>query len=154
VTKITAFIPLFVVLLISPRTITQNQHPAERKKEMLLGLRTCQYHVKTSELKAARDWYARTLDIEPYFDEPFYVGFNVEGFELGLVPDDHGAGQLGSVFTYWGVSSIEKSVERLVQSGAKRDGDIEDVGAGIRKASVLDPFGNRFSLIENPHFGK
>ena len=143
-----------VVLLITPRIITQDKRSAERSKEMLLGLRTCQYRVKTSELKAARDWYARILSINPYFDEPFYVGFNVEGFELGLVPDDKGAGRSGSVFTYWGVSEIEPAVERLVQNGAKKDGDIEDVGAGIKKASVIDPFGNRFSLIENPHFGK
>lgn len=121
---------------------------------MLLGLRTCQYHVKTSDLKAARDWYARVLGIEPYFDEPFYVGFDVEGFELGLVPDDSSPGQLGSVFTYWGVSDIGTAVDRFVTSGAGRDGDIEDVGAGIRKASLIDPFGNRFSMIENPHFGK
>jgi predicted enzyme related to lactoylglutathione lyase len=121
---------------------------------MLIGLRTCQYHVKTSELRAARDWYARTLGIEPYFDEPFYVGFNVQGFELGLVPDDHHAGKSGSVFTYWGVLKIEPSFARLLENGAKKDGEIQDVGGGIKKASVIDPFGNRFSIIENPHFGK
>ena len=121
---------------------------------MLLGLRTSQYHVKTFDLKAARDWYARVLGIEPYFDEPFYVGFDVEGFELGLVPDDSSAGQLGSVFAYWGVSDIGNAVDRLLTSGARKDGDIEDVGAGIRKASFIDPFGNRFSIIENPHFGE
>jgi hypothetical protein len=121
---------------------------------MLLGLRTCQYHVKTSQLKIARDWYARTLSLEPYFDEPFYVGFNVEGFELGLVPDDGGAAKSGSVFTYWGVSKIEPALVRLLENGAQKSGDIQDVGAGIKKVSVIDPFGNRFSIIENPHFGK
>ncbi len=121
---------------------------------MLLGLRTCQYHVKTSQLQAARKWYARALGIEPYFDEPFYVGFNIEGFELGLVPDDKNAGKAGSVFVYWGVPQIGPAVERLVQDGAIKEGDIEEVGAGIKKASLADPFGNRFSIIENPHFGK
>jgi predicted enzyme related to lactoylglutathione lyase len=121
---------------------------------MLLGLRTCQYHVKPSELKPARNWYAKTLGIEPYFDEPFYVGFNVGGFELGLVPDDRGANQSGSVFSYWGVEKIEPALQRLLENGAKSESAIEDVGAGIKKASVIDPFGNRFSIIENPHFGK
>jgi lactoylglutathione lyase len=92
---------------------------------MLLGLRTCQYHVRTSELRTARDWYARTLGIEPYFDEPFYVGFNVQGFELGLVPDDENAGKSGSVFTYWGVSKIEPDLDRLLENGAKKDGEIQ-----------------------------
>ena len=120
---------------------------------MLLGLRTCQYHVKASDLRSARDWYARTLGIEPYFDEPFYVGFNVQGFELGLVPDDDGAAKSGSVFTYWGVAKIEAALARLVDHGARKLGEIQDVGAGIRKVSVMDPFGNRFGIIENPHFG-
>ena len=121
---------------------------------MLLGLRTCQYHVRRSELRTARDWYARTLGIEPYFEEPFYVGFNIQGFELGLVPDDENASKSGSVFTYWGVSKIEPALDHLLENGAKKDGEIQDVGAGIKKASVIDPFGNRFSVIENPHFGR
>jgi hypothetical protein len=41
-----------------------------------------------------------------------------------------------------------------MSNGAVSDGAIQDVGAGIKKASVIDPFGNRFSIIENPHFGK
>ncbi|MDP3909203.1 MAG: hypothetical protein Q8Q14_02335 [Gemmatimonadales bacterium] len=28
--------------------------------------------------------------MQPYFDEPFYVGFNVGGYELGLNPDIQG----------------------------------------------------------------
>lgn len=123
-------------------------------QELLLGLRTCQYHVKSSELKAARDWYARALGVEPYFDEPFYVGFNIQGFELGLVPDDETSGKSGSVFTYWGVSEIVAAVEQVLASGAVKEGEIEEVGGGIKKANLIDPFGNRFGLMENPHFGR
>jgi predicted enzyme related to lactoylglutathione lyase len=121
---------------------------------MLLGLRTCQYHVKAADLKAARDWYARILDTEPYFDEPFYVGFSVQGFEFGVVPDETNFGKSGSVFTYWGVSEIERAVEKLVSCGGTLEGEVEDVGGGIKKASVIDPFGNRLGVIENPYFGK
>lgn len=52
---------------------------------MFLGLRTAAY--SAADLAAARQWYARVLEIAPYFDEPFYVGFNVGGFELGIVPE-------------------------------------------------------------------
>jgi predicted enzyme related to lactoylglutathione lyase len=121
---------------------------------MLLGLRTCQYHIKTSDLKAARDWYAQTFQIEPYFDEPFYVGFSVAGFELGLVPDDENAGTHGSVLVYWGVQEIQSAVRHVLTSGATLEGQIEDVGGGIKKATLTDPFGNRLGLVENPHFGK
>jgi predicted enzyme related to lactoylglutathione lyase len=122
--------------------------------EMFLGLRTAQYHIKPSEVKPARHWYAKVLGLEPYFDEPFYVGFSVGGFELGLVPDEAHAGKQGSVFVYWGVTEIAPALERLLASGATILGDVEDIGHGIRKVSVLDPFGNCLSIIENPHFGK
>jgi hypothetical protein len=58
------------------------------------------------------------------------------------------------VVTYWGVSKIQPALDNFLENGAKKDGEIQDVGAGIKKASVIDPFGNRFSIIENPHFGK
>ena len=50
-----------------------------------LGLRTAIYHAP--DLAKAKSWYSRILGIEPYFDQPFYVGFNVGGYELGLDPD-------------------------------------------------------------------
>lgn len=50
-----------------------------------LGLRTSIYHV--TDISKAKEWYSAVLEIEPYFNEPFYVGFNVGGFELGLDPD-------------------------------------------------------------------
>ncbi len=51
---------------------------------MFLGLRTAIYHV--DDIERARDWYSSILGFKPYFDEPFYVGFNVAGYELGLQP--------------------------------------------------------------------
>ena len=116
----------------------------------LLGLRTAQYHV--ADLRKARDWYAQALGVEPYFDEPFYVGFNVGGFELGLVPDAPEHGVSGTVSTYWGVQNIDEAHSALLRAGAKPTGPIDDVGHGIKKATVLDPFGNPLGIIENPHF--
>ena len=51
---------------------------------MILGLRTVVYHV--DDINKAKEWYAQVLGFKPYFDEPFYVGFNVNGYELGLHP--------------------------------------------------------------------
>jgi len=55
----------------------------------ILGLRTAIYHV--SDLARAKEWYGRAFGVEPNFDESFYVGFNVGGYELGLDPDVKGA---------------------------------------------------------------
>ena len=118
---------------------------------MVLGLRTAIYHV--SDLKKAKDWYSKAFEVEPYFDEPFYVGFNVGGYELGLNPDIRktkpGAG--GAV-PFWGVSDIEKSFQHFITSGASLESPIQDVGGGIKVATLADPFGNLLGLIENPHF--
>lgn len=117
----------------------------------LLGLRTALYHV--TDLDQAKEWYRRVLAIDPYFDEPFYVGFNVGGFELGLDPDPAaGSPGRGGVAVYWGVEDAEAAFARLLGLGAREHSAVHDVGGGIKVAAVLDPFGNVFGIIENPHF--
>ena len=118
---------------------------------MVLGLRTVIYHVP--DLGRAKEWYSRAFGVQPYFDQPFYVGFNIAGFELGLDPDTKevkpGAG--GTV-AYWGVANAAQAVEHFVRAGASLESPVRDVGEGIRVATVADPFGNLMGLIENPHF--
>ena len=115
------------------------------------GLRTVIYHAP--DLEKAKSWYARALGIEPYFDQPFYVGFNVGGYELGLDPDATSTpGGKGGVVAYWGVTNAAESMRRLVSLGATERSAIQEVGEGIRVATVVDPFGNIFGIIENPHF--
>ena len=118
---------------------------------MLEGLRTAIYHV--GDLDRAKGWYGEVLGKEPYFDEPFYVGFDVGGFELGLQPDEGGAPRSSTgVVAYWGVDDAEAALGRLLELGATGRSSVQDVGEGILLASVLDPFGNVFGIIENPHF--
>ena len=81
------------------------------------------------------------------------MGFNVGGFELGLIPDSALVGKEGSVAVYWGVRNIQIAFDHLLHLGAEKVAEIQDVG-GIKKVLVLDPFGNRLGIIENPHFGK
>jgi predicted enzyme related to lactoylglutathione lyase len=116
-----------------------------------LGLRTAIYHAP--DLSKAKAWYATVLGIQPYFDQPFYVGFNVGGFELGLDPNASGSPEGGAgVRVYWGVADAQAAVDRLLKLGATRHTDVQDVGEGIKVATVLDPFGNILGVIQNPHF--
>ena len=121
--------------------------------EMILGLRTAIYRVE--DLERAKEWYGAVLDKKPYFDEPFYAGFDVGGFELGLQPrepgDPYPVGGEEAV-AYRGVQDAEYAYARLLELGAAERGGVQDVGGGIRVATVLDPFGNVFGVIENPHF--
>ena len=115
-----------------------------------LGLRTLL--VPVPDLDAAKAWYARVLGFGPYFDEPFYVGFNVGGYELGLHPaEERLAPGRGSV-AYWGVVDIRSELARLLDLGATANEDVQDVGEGILVATVLDPWGSVLGIIQNPHF--
>ena len=115
---------------------------------MLLGLGSAIYPV--ADLAAAKAWYTRVLDREPYFDQPFYVGFSVGGFELGLYPQ--GTPGTAGVLAYWRVPDAAAEFARLIELGATSFEPVADVGGDIKVASVVDPFGNVFSIIENPHF--
>jgi len=118
---------------------------------MFLGLRTVIYHV--ADLARARAWYTELLGVAPYFDEPFYVGFNIGGYELGLDPDASGAAPgPGGAVAYWGVGNADEALAHALRVGAQPRSPLQEVGGGIRLATIADPFGNLIGLIENPHF--
>ena len=114
----------------------------------LEGLRTVIY--PSPDLDAAKAWWTRLLGIDPYFDEPFYVGYNVGGYELGLLPtSDPSDGAL----TYWGVADVATAVATAIAEGASEHVPAAEVGGGIVTATVRAPTGAILGLIYNPHFG-
>lgn len=119
---------------------------------MLLGLRTAIYHV--NDIAKGKGWYSEVLGFAPYFDQPFYVGYNVGGYELGLQPDEAETtvGRADGAVAYWGVANAEEAFKRLLDLGATVHEAVQEVGDGIKVATVKDPFGNLFGIIENPHF--
>ena len=117
---------------------------------MFQGLRTVIYHV--DDLDKAKAWYSTVLGKPPYFDQPFYVGFSVGGFELGLNPNMSGVKKGNNIDAYWGVPNAEEAFKRLLELGAQKNSEVKDVGDGILVATVRDPFGNVFGIIENPYF--
>lgn len=114
------------------------------------GLRTVVYMVP--DLNAAKEWYAKTFGITPYFDTEFYVGFNVGGYELGLHPQEAGVEKTANVYAYWSVGNLPEMYDALLKAGATELEKPTDVGEGIVLAAVKDPWGNAFGIIDNPHF--
>ena len=112
-----------------------------------LGLRTLIY--PTADIDASKKWWAEFLGFPPYFDQPFYVGFLVGGYEIGLNPGAEM--ELGPV-TYIGVDSIAEGLARAEAHGSTVVSPIEDVGEGISILHLLSPTGERFGLIYNPHY--
>jgi catechol 2,3-dioxygenase-like lactoylglutathione lyase family enzyme len=111
-----------------------------------LGLRTVTYTV--ADLAEAKAWYTEATGVEPYFDEPYYVGFSVGGFELGLMPGEVERGDGG--IAYWGVTDAEGAYARLLELGATEHTPIAD--HGVRIGAVRDPFGNILGVVEWPEF--
>ena len=113
----------------------------------LQGLRTVIY--PSPDLDAAKAWWSGILGIEPYFDEPFYVGYEVGGYELGLLPNGDPA---DGALTYWGVDDVAAAVAAAVAGGATVHVPASEVGEGIVTATVRTPQGAILGLIYNPHF--
>lgn len=113
---------------------------------MFRKIRTVIYHV--DDLQKAKDWYTELIGIEPYFDEPFYVGFDINGFELGLDPDFENVERGSQAVAYWKVEDIEQVVIKFTNAGALLTGTVKEVGGGIKVATVVDPWGNAVGLIE------
>jgi predicted enzyme related to lactoylglutathione lyase len=117
----------------------------------LLGLRTTIY--KVSNIIEAKEWYSTVFRTEPYFDEPFYVGFNIAGYELGLQPEeDQYLAKTDNVIAYWGVNDIYAEYNRFIEAGATMHEEPTNVGGEIMVASVKDAWDNVIGFIYNPHF--
>jgi lactoylglutathione lyase len=110
-------------------------------------LRTIIYYV--DDMQKAKEWYIELLEQEPYFNEPFYIGFDVNGFELGLHPRPEGRNGLGGTETYWSVADINAMHQRMLDIGAKELEAPHDVG-GPQVSTVTDPWGNVIGLISEP----
>jgi predicted enzyme related to lactoylglutathione lyase len=117
----------------------------------ILGLRTAIY--KVADLHTAKEWYTNVFQTEPYYDESYYVGFNIGGFELGLLPDSTSAqNKTEGVVAYWGVENIESKYNQIIGLGAVGHEPPKNVGGEIMVATVKDPWGNMIGLIYNPEF--
>jgi catechol 2,3-dioxygenase-like lactoylglutathione lyase family enzyme len=116
---------------------------------MFIGLRTVVYPV--DDLTAAKRWWTDLLGFPPYFDEPYYVGFAVNGYELALDPSGRAESGPGPV-TYWGVDDVEAALATLRKAGAAEHAPVTDHGGGIRSAVAATPDGTLVGVIENPHF--
>ena len=118
----------------------------------MLGLRTAIY--KVGNITKAKEWYTIAFSTEPYFDEPFYVGFNINEYELGLDPSVEDVIYGSIPVAYWQVDDMEKSKSSILEIGGFLHQDIQEVGGDIKVAEFKDPFGNVIGIIEDKSFKK
>ncbi|MFF3937064.1 VOC family protein [Streptomyces phaeofaciens] len=111
------------------------------------GLQTIIYPVK--DLDGAKALFSALLEVEPYADEPYYVGFKAAGQDVGLDPNGHAKGMTGPV-PYWHVTDLRARLAALLAAGAELLQDAQDVGGGRLIAFVKDGDGNLVGLLQDP----
>jgi predicted enzyme related to lactoylglutathione lyase len=112
------------------------------------GLRTVLFSV--SDLGRSKAVYSALLGVEPGTESSHYMGFDVAGLHVGLLPSG-GPSQTPSPVGYWHVDDIEAKVAKLVGAGATVREAPRHVGGGRWVASIADPDGNVIGLIEDRH---
>jgi predicted enzyme related to lactoylglutathione lyase len=103
----------------------------------------------TKDLTAAKKLFSTLLGVDPYVDQPYYVGFRSNGLELGLDPNGHARGGAGPI-CFWEVDDINATVESLVAAGGEIGQAAHDVGGGKLVATVRDADGNVVGLQQAP----
>jgi predicted enzyme related to lactoylglutathione lyase len=111
------------------------------------GIKTVLHPV--SDLEKAKPVYAAILGIAPQADSPYYVGFELEGQQIGLVPSN-GDDSMTSPVAYWHVSDIEAKLAEVTAAGAAVHEPPRDVGGGRLVATITDPDGNVLGLLQDP----
>jgi predicted enzyme related to lactoylglutathione lyase len=111
------------------------------------GIGTIIYPVK--DIAQAKKLFSKLLGVEPYMDEPHYIGYKVGNQDIGLDPNGFSQGMTGPI-SYYHVGDIQKTLQLLLEEGAKIMQDVEDVGGGKLIASVKDTDGNVIGLIQLP----
>ena len=111
------------------------------------GIKTLVVPVK--DIAKAKTLYATLLGVEPYADDPWYVGFRLGGVEVGLDPNGHSQGMTGPI-AYSYVDDIKSTLQSLLDAGAVVEQDPKDVGGGVLRAWATDAEGNVIGLIQPP----
>ena len=110
------------------------------------GIKTVLHPV--SDLEAAKRVYGALLGVEPQTDGPYYVGFEAEGQQIGLVPNGGPQGMTSPV-AYWHVADIEAKLAEVSAAGALVKEPAHDVGGGRLVATFTDPDGNVLGLVQD-----
>jgi predicted enzyme related to lactoylglutathione lyase len=101
------------------------------------------------DVAKAKRLFTTLLGAEPYADAPYYVGFRVDGQEIGLDPNGHKQGLSGPL-PYWEVKDIKKSLQSLQEAGGQVTQAVKDVGGGKLVAMVKDADNNIIGLAQSP----
>jgi predicted enzyme related to lactoylglutathione lyase len=108
------------------------------------GVKTVLHPV--TDLDKAKAVYTALLGVEPSADAPYYVGYDVAGQHIGLVP---GGGGMPGPVAYWHVPDIAAKLAEVTAAGATVKDAPKDVGGGRLVATFTDPDGNVLGVLQD-----
>ena len=123
--------------------IHKSKRYEKSKQIMNKGIKTVLYPVK--DMEKSKVLFTKFLGVEPYADSPYYIGYKIDGQDIGLIPSS----PEGATTAYFHVDDIKNSLQVLVDDGATILRDINDVGGGRLVASVKDASNNIIGLVQN-----
>lgn len=100
-----------------------------------------------SDLATAKAIHRALLGGEPHTDQPYYVGFNTGGVEIGLTPKSPEA-PTGAV-AHIRVDDLDAALADVQAAGATLASEPRVVAPGTRVATVTDTDGITLGLIEH-----
>jgi predicted enzyme related to lactoylglutathione lyase len=113
----------------------------------VLGVQTILHPV--TDLEKAKAVYTALLGQEPTTDSEYYVGYEVAGQQIGLVPGGGPQGMTSPV-AHWHVTDIEATIAEVTAAGGTVKDSARNVGGGRLVATVVDPDGNVLGLVQDP----
>jgi predicted enzyme related to lactoylglutathione lyase len=106
------------------------------------GIKTILYPVK--DMTQGKTMFRKLLGVEPYADQPYYVGFKIDDQDIGLVPNS----PEGAVAAFFHVDDIKGSLQIILDAGGKTIQEVKGVGGGRLIASAKDQNGNIIGLVQ------
>ena len=104
-----------------------------------------------ADLESAIDWYSARLGRQPVVRGGALAAFDIDGVRLTLHEADgfNSPGPSGTS-PYWTVPDVDAVVDDFTAHGAVAHRGPKTVFTGERLCQLLDPFGNLFSVRQNP----
>jgi CheY-like chemotaxis protein len=129
------------------KTSEASSDTSDSKPILFTGLKSVVY--PSANLEADKVFWTKATGVKPYFEQAYYVGFMINGGELGLDPNAAKQGLTYPV-AYWHVSNVAEAVKQLAADGVTVNAEPKDVGGGMMVATLKDASGNIFGIIDDP----
>ena len=129
------------IVFVRDRRPSSTQPKISESIQKNQGIKTIIY--SAGDMNRAKTLYTELLGVEPYVENPYYVGFKIGDQDIGLTPN----GQPGPM-AFWHVSDIQKSLQLVLDAGGQTQQAVRDVGGGKLVATAKDAEGNLVGFIQ------